>query len=640
MMKKLLITALLFSAGTILAQEFDWQWAKSGGGSRRAYTEFIADFSPNSEHIKDIAIDEDNNYYFLTQVSTNNTNYDGVPFDVYNYSESADGYADILLLSTTCDGTYRWSRVIGGGNFDQGYNIALDDNGGVYVSAYVFNDANQGSITFEPPHFSEDDHLPALPPNVNVLDNHPGHKKLAIAKYTQETGSLVWRKMLQGDVNIFTSIGTISPIHVEGDGTIRVLVGLLKGTHLDGLAVVPETYDFIVGQGANYFKYFIVKMDANGNYEDVMPLNFEGVVNSTMMKFRYDPVAHHYYIGGHRTTEAYYPGENSWMENFSYGGTTFNKAMVLLALSEDGQELWRKEFTTTPDVLGSDFLRDIQLDDESNIYICGRYFRLAGDNYPNLAYSWGGYTIPDMTGMGNRKYIMKMDSNGEVLWYQSNSGFTTPAAPTGLTEGICIGIGENEILLGGDGNNESWNGFELNRPNAHRNDPIVVKFDKQTGVVTGMHQIMGPPGYNDSVTAIKMDNDGNYVVGGFVRYQLFTDENEGIPTITSSSVMDGFTDFFVAKLGATECGVPVAGVKSFDEGHLKVYPNPVYNSITIESVLALESYEVINLMGQVLMKGSLDGQATISLGALANGTYIVNVTDKKGNSISKKIVKQ
>jgi len=640
MIKKLFITALLFSAGHAVSQEFDWQWAKRGGGSRIAYNEYVPEFSPFSEHIKDIAIDADNNYYFLTQVAANNTNYDGVPFDVYNSTESANGYADILLLSTTCDGTYRWSRVIGGGNYDQGYNIALDDNGGVYVSAYVYNDANQGPISFEPPHFSEDDHLPALPPNVNVLENHPGYKRLAIAKYTQGAGSLVWRKMLQGDVNIFTSIGTISPIHVEGDGTIHALVGLLKGSHLDGQAVVPDTYDYIPGSGANYFKYFIIKMDAQGNYENVMPLDFDGVVNSTMMKFRYDPVAHQYYIGGHRTIEAYYPGGNSWMDNFSYGGATFNEAMVLLALSENGEELWRREFTATPDVLGSDFLRDIQIDNESNIYICGRYFRIGGDEYPNLAYSWGGYTIPDMTGIGNRKYIMKMDSDGQVLWYQSNSGFTTQAAPTGLTEGICIGIGENEILLGGDGNNESWNGFELNRPNGHRNDPIVVKFDKETGVVTGMHHIMGSSGYNDSVTAIKMDNDGNYIVGGSVKYQLFTDENDGVPTITSSSIMDGFSDFFIAKLGATECGVPVAGVKDLNEKMLKVYPNPASDIINIESRESLDSYSVINVVGQVLMSGSLEGSKNINLGGLANGTYIVKITDSRGNSISKKVVKQ
>lgn len=640
MMKKLFITALLFTAGHAISQEFDWQWAKRGGGSRIAFNEFVPDFSPYSEHIKDIAVDADNNYYFLTQVAANNTNYYGIPFDVYNNTESANGYADVLLLSTTCDGTYRWSRVIGGGSFDEGYNISLDTNGGVYVSVYLVNDANQGSMTFVPPHFSEDDALPALPPNVNITENHPGHKKLAIAKYAQENGGLVWRKLLQGDVNAFTSIGTISALHVSPEGTIRALVGLQKGTHLDGNAVVPDDYEYIPGEGISSFKYFIIKMDADGNYEDVMPLELNGVVNSTLMKFRYDPVANHYYIGGHRTTEAHVPDQNNQVPDLGYGGTPFNEVAVFLALSEDGEELWRKELTITSDVISSDFLRDIQIDDESNIYICGRYFRVGGDNYPNLAYTWGDFTIPDLTGIGNRKYIMKMNSNGQVLWYQSNSGFTTDAAGTGMTEGICIGIGENEVLFGGDGYNESWNGFELNRPNMHRNDPMIVKLNKQTGVVTGMHQILGSPGYYDSVTAIKMDNDGNYVVGGFVRYQLFTAEDDGIPTITSSSIMDGFSDFFVAKLGATECGVHVAGVKDFNEKQLKIYPNPASGSINIESALVLESYQVINVMGQVLVSGSLEGSSTINIGNLANGTYIVKITDTKGNSVSKKIVKQ
>ncbi|RZJ57879.1 MAG: hypothetical protein EOO45_27180, partial [Flavobacterium sp.] len=251
MTRNLLTTALLLFAITITAQEFDWKWAKKGGGYRVGHNEFTADFSQFSEHIKDIAIDVDNNYYFLTPVASTNTNYDGVPFDVYNNTETSNGYADVLLLSTTCDGTYRWSRVIGGGNVDEGYSISLDENGGVYVSVSVYNDMNQGNMTFIPPHFSESDVMPVFPPNALSLDNHPGHKKLAIAKYSQQDGSLVWRKFLQGDVNVFTSQGTISALHVSPDGTIRALVGLLKGTHLDGNAVVPDSFDYIIGEGAN-----------------------------------------------------------------------------------------------------------------------------------------------------------------------------------------------------------------------------------------------------------------------------------------------------------------------------------------------------------------------------------------------------
>lgn len=642
MIKKLFITALLFSTGYVTSQEFNWQWAKRGGGVRMAPNEFSNGFSEHYEHIKDIAIDEDNNYYFLAQVTVSNVNYDGVPISVYNHDGSESGYSDVLLLSTTCDGSYRWSRVIGGGHTDTGYSISVDDNGGVYVSLSVFSDLNQGPISFIPPHFSEEDILPAIPENVNALENHPAHKRIAIAKYSQEDGSLTWKKLLQGDVNFLTAQSTISALYVEGDSTIHALVGLLKGTHMDGNAIVPDEYDIVPGQAVQYLKYFIVRLNANGGYESVLPVSIDGLVKEELFKFRYDPQLDRYYVGGSRNEAGYFNGQPlEWMLNFGYNGSDFNQQMVFLALSGEGEELWRKEFVATPHYTGSEVMRDIQIDDESNIYICGRYLNYADKNTPIVDYTWGNYPIPSLSGWGYKKFIMKMNSDGNVLWYQSNTGYTSQEAQTGLPEARSVGIGDNEILLGAEAEDEVWGDFEMIRPVNYLTDPLIVKLDKETGEVIGTHDIWGTINYRgDNITAMKKDNDGNYVVGGFFSAELFTAEDDGIETITTASGFSGYTDFYIAKLGATQCGVPVASVKDFNGDQLKVYPNPASDILNIKSQLSLESYTIINVMGQVLMSGSLEGSATINVGSLVNGTYIVKITDIKGNSVSKKIMKQ
>ncbi len=636
-MKKLLITALLLSAGTVISQEFDWQWAKRGGGMRMAHDEFSNGFSQYYEHIKDIQVDQDNNYYFLAQVTASNVNYDGVPISVYNYDGASSGYSDVLLLSTTCDGTYRWSQVIGGGNIDAGHSISLDENGGVYVSVSVFADLNQGSINFIPPHFSEDDSLPALPENVNPSEDHPGHKRLAIAKYSQDDGSLVWKKLLQGDVNFNTARGTISSLYVEGDGTIHALAGFQAGTHLDGNAIVPDEYDYLGSEAVTYLKYYIVRLNGNGEYESVMPVSIDGVVTEDLLKFRYDPEIQRYYIGGSRNETIF----NDWMLNFGYNGNPFSKEMVFLALSYEGEELWRKEFAMSPQDIESDVMRDIQIDDDSNIYICGRYLRMQNTEGTDFEYTWGDHSIPSMSGWGHKKFIMKMNSDGDVLWYQSNTGYTSSEAQTGLPEARSIGIGDNEILLGAEAEDEVWSGFEMTRPTNYMTDPLIVKLDRQTGEVIGTHDIWGTVNYRgDNVTAIKKDNDGNYIVGGFFRAELFVDANDGIETITTASGLSGYTDFFIAKLGATPCGTPVAGARSFDKQQLKIYPNPASGIINIDTALSLDNYKVINIMGQVLMTGNFNGESSIDLSSLADGAYIVKITDRSGASISKKIVKQ
>src|SRR5690606_2637728 len=106
------ILCFLFSVLST-AQNYEWQWAKHGGGSAKVTNEEAGSYSnDNFEHIRDIVTDEDNNYYFLGTIASGSTHVDGNPVPDYGIGSSG---SNIIITSFTCGGVYRWSRVIGGG---------------------------------------------------------------------------------------------------------------------------------------------------------------------------------------------------------------------------------------------------------------------------------------------------------------------------------------------------------------------------------------------------------------------------------------------------------------------------------------------------------------------------------------------
>jgi len=74
---------------------------------------------------------------------------------------------------------------------------------------------------------------------------------------------------------------------------------------------------------------------------------------------------------------------------------------------------------------------------------------------------------------------------------------------------------------------------------------------------------------------------------------------------------------------------------------VKVYPNPTTGLVNIQSQEELRSYEVVNLLGQVLLKGQLkQGQNSIMIESLSTGTFILNITTAEGKVMSRKVIRQ
>ncbi|RTZ46066.1 hypothetical protein EJ377_16190 [Chryseobacterium arthrosphaerae] len=87
------------------------------------------------ESIRDIAVDNNNNTYYLTTVWSQDQNLNGT--SVTNY-----GLRDLFLFSTDCQGNIRWTRTIGGSGLgENAWHIEVDNNGGLYVMATLYSQA-------------------------------------------------------------------------------------------------------------------------------------------------------------------------------------------------------------------------------------------------------------------------------------------------------------------------------------------------------------------------------------------------------------------------------------------------------------------------------------------------------------------
>ena len=620
-MKKIItiLTLSLFSV-TGFAQTYQWQWAKTGGGTNNPYGEYPAHYFPQAEQILDIKIDQDNNYYFLARATNGNTQIDGNPIPTYNSTSSYD----IVVFSTTCDGTFRWSQTIGGYADDVVYNIELDNNGGVIALVRVLNSGRIDGTRLT--YFSETEtQIPQ--PEWNGVDDytyHEAYKKGFLLRYSTDTGSLVWRKDIQTS-NPASLTSTVLPtqIQIDSNGTIHSIIRLLAGTHLNGTVTVA----------AGDIKFYLAKYNAlTGDLAaPAVELPIVGEMGEQTSNFRYDEASNIYYITGLRN--GYYMIDDNIP--FVYGNEAMDGSAFIMAINASTYErIWHHEGTTNWPTYNLISIDDIQIDNQSNVYISGRY----NNPYTHPGVYLGTHQINNDAVFGESVYVAKLNQEGEILW--SKTPTSTMISNTTTVGASVKGITFNgdQVIIAGAGQVENWgNGLNINLPFGHRIDPYLLFLNKQTGNAEGLTHVLGQFGIENGFTKVVTDNDGNYVVGGYTHGGLFLAEDDNIPDLYIQS--GGYTDFLYAKYAATPCGV--LSTPKVDKLKLNVYPNPTSDNINIQTDETLQSYQVFNILGQEILNGNFETMnPTISLAKLAQGTYFVKVKTLNNTEGTFKVIKK
>lgn len=636
------------------AQTYNWQWAIKGGGDRGSSTGY------HPEEIYDIKIGSDNNYYFIASVEGRyNIELDGVPQTAYN---NHLGGRDIFLFSTTCDGTVRWSRAIGGGASDHSYNLVLDSSNNVYIAALVFPWLNWAGNQHYPVHFSETEYVetpydltgndPAIPPDNNLPMEF--YKHAYLVKY-DSNGNYIKRKVMESDAisnnsnNDITNLTPLTSLYnlmIDSEENLHFVGVFGKGNYFDNNINVPPNYKYDATTGKILWQYRMIKCTNNLDYIDDMILPVKdstGFSSSKDMFFSYDETLNRYYIAGTRSW-----GSATTSPPIIYEEKPIINLTYLLAINgfnstngSEASEIWRREIYSAQSgtQLAHSGISSLQIDSNSDIYIGAKIWRGFNDNTVKI-YDPNNPTTTTYplspTAYTYLPTVVKFNSNGQVQWAKHPSSFApnyssnTSIRPKGLA------LNGNEVAFGSNEGYFVWDSFTQNYPLYHGTSPTVLRFNKQTGAVTGMDYIVGPAGANNYMTAVATDNDGNYVTGGILN-GLFGDSNSVMGQLWSN----GPSDFFVAKLGATPCGTS-ASVENFNDLKITVYPNPTTDIVNINTEEKIVGYFIYNEAAQKLQAKTqtTNGVQQLNLVGFSSGVYFVALKTESGKTATLKVIKK
>lgn len=615
------ILCMFFGSGlTVTAQQndYEWSWATRGGGPRDLSSN--AQNPPSSQHsqkINAIAIDHANNYYFLADIGSENapgtaTTFGNIPNDTiaiptYNDPGGSNYYSrDTYLVSTTCEGEFRWHKTIGGGGDVYSHGLGTDNMGGIYVAGYL----DIWSSWQTPVHYAQDS-IKGLPVGGGVLS--PNNKSMYLIKYNAE-GEFQWLKEPQvDDTPLIPGQRPIGKkLYVEGDGTIHWLVALSAAHSYENGSVVVDSVQY---HGQYIPEYGVLKYDKDGNFLDYVkfPLKMLGGIElqTSAPEFSYDPLNNQYYL----TAKLGFAHINGIEVIGDFYLAAFN--------AHSGDVVWWHQ--------GDDgFITAMDIDGLGNVYLTGTCTPLNNNSFAGYTFTHPG---------ASRAFLMKLDSAGQLLWgtnAETNSPIANAVRYTGDEVVIGLGLASTIPSMGWH-----WDGLEFVRPSGYGIDPGILRFDKHTGAALAIHDIVGAgTGRWDNIRAVAVDRAGHIVAGGLMTSPFIFKDHPVVPQLDRMAVSK--SDFFIAQLAKTGVSCDdLVGVEDVQKPKLRIYPNPAGDLLHWQADVGIVAVTLYDLYGRMVKQHPATGQSgTLSVDSLSTGSYIVVLKSENGQTVQKILIKE
>lgn len=594
-------TLLIYLPFSLYAQEEErsWQWIKRGGS--------IATISTGTgsqmEGVYEIHTDSQQNVYVLSSVGLYNINIDG--HDKGDNYDNSTSKMDFILASFTCEGEYRWSKIIGGGK-ERPPHISIDNEDNVFMVGQFANCKN--------------DNYPPRIENDTILNNFTPFqcKTLFMAKYSSE-GEMLSFNMPQelGDSSdMYVRTESLS-FRTDSEGNMYWFLMLPPGNFsYENGGYIGEEHDYI---GTNLFHIF--KYSPQGEFIKAITPDIEVSVNTGwgrgFKNFYINPYNNHFYI--------YVEWIKPATQTLIFGGQQVTHAFAIASYDQEGNFQWLGQDNTTewhnsPTVYGLAF------DQDNNIYLGGKFTRF-GDIL--------GFTFDDLL---TPNVVMKTDPTFEnLIWASYSKGSEDSPVSTGTAfDDGAIMFHNNELIFTGasGGPGFTWGGKTIDvTPEIAGFNTLFARFDKDTGNAIELNIIESSLGYDEAGLALATDSAGDYLVGGQFEYNLFDDYGNVVYNV------GGQTDFFITKYATQACNEPMS-VEKPDSKAFGAYPNPVKNNLYITGLITHTTYSLYDINGRLINQGSLSPhQNSFPTTNLNTGVYFLKLKDEKGREQTIKVVK-
>ncbi len=583
-MKTLTLICFLLINLHSYSQQLGWQWGNRIGSSKIAGT-------AQEEQPKDICTDSYGNVYVLNLVyPTGLLSVDTVVFS--NYQTNAQ---NILLTSFRCDGTYRWTKLIGGISGSYCNSVQADSLGGIYIfsNLYIYSGTTG--------HIDTDSIIAGTEQSMHLI------------KY-DTAGVLQWIRSPQSDTISFENAINNSKaidMHVSKNGDISLLTRMPPGAHINSNLVLNQPGTFVL------------QYDRFGNYLSAIPLNFEirGIGTSYQLSTNMTRSPNgNIIISGYK----YHPA----IEILFIDNDTIDAIAYAVSFDSTGGLLWHHEILKYDSLYTNGlFLGRASTDADNSIYLSG----IASHHDTIAGHVVNNPLSPNLTAT---PILVKLSANGTLAWAKNAEvGSATLGWGVANTNSTVAISGSYTGVMHWQGANTSTN----NLPNQGYN-PYIAIFNSQTGAFIRQDTLKSSNGNDEKAIGITVDKNGSYYICGTFETNIV------VPNGTFQAWGDG--DIFFAKYGTDDCEftISVEELSSEDNLYFSVFPNPGNGIFSIQFKNKIRNYtlRITDLTGKIVFdQRNLDADAgeikPINLEA-ASGIYFIQMAGVNFSETQKLVI--
>jgi len=402
----------------------------------------------------------------------------------------SQGDNDIFLSCFNTNGTFVWTKTIGGTSADYGYGLTADSAGNLFLTGMFSDIVN----------FNTDGGADSLISS--------GGFDTFVTRINAD-GSYGWTRAMGG-----TAYDKGNDIAVDGAGNVYVC------------GYFSLTNDFNAGAGGDLHisngsgDIFLTRLDSSGNYTWTKTMGSIGDDEGRQ-------------VAVDQSGNVYLAGTFTGTVDFNPGGTadehTSNGLVdaFITRINADGSYAWTKTFGGS----GADYCYGLVIDTDNTIYLCG-------DFQGNVDLDPGVDDV-DFTSNGNSDiFILKLDSNGLYSWAKTVGGADADSARSITVDNdgdVCItGYFQGSVDFNPEGGVDTL-------VSAGDADIFLMKIKTDGSYVWS--KAFGGSLTDNGRTVVLDDSSGIYLSGFFHNSVDFYPDNE----LEDMEISNGFSDIFISK---------------------------------------------------------------------------------------------
>ena len=418
------------------------------------------------------------------------------------------GYDDVYLIKTNSDGEMLWQKTFGGFDYDYGSSVQQTTDGGYIISGAsssfgagdrdVYLIKVSGDITSPTIHFASD---------VSAGDESAGPVMLAVTLSQAYSETVTVDYSVLGGIAIGNGVdytldsGTLT--FVPGDISEDILLTIVDDAldETDETVIVTLSNPVNAGLGTNYiYTYTIIDDDDYTAGDLEWEKTFGGSYHEDGRSVQqtidggYIIAGYTYTISGHYDiylVKTNSDGEMSWeqaldVKGYDYGLSVQQTSdggyiiagscsggidVCLVKTNSDGEMQWHKIFGES----GIDYSRSVQQTTDGGYIIVGS----------TESYGAGGYDV----------YLVKTDSNGEMLWQKTFGGSNNDDG------GSVQQTSDGGYIIGGETNSYGAGDYDVYLVKTNSNGDLLWE------------KTFGGNGI-DRGTSVQQTSDDGYVIAG------------------------------------------------------------------------------------------------------------------------------